>query len=164
MKKIILPVVIAIAAAACNNNGDKTADNKDTMNHDMHTTSTTVEMPPMPEVPADAKVFFANLKEGQEVKSPLKVEMAVLALSVDTANGKLKPASGHHHILVDIDSIITGEVIKKDSVHIHFGNAQTSAEIPLPPGKHTLTLQFADALHRSYGNRLTHKVTVNVKE
>ena len=151
--------------AACNNSSDKTADNKDTMNHDMHTTSSTsVEMPAMPEIPADAKVFFANIKDGQEVKSPLKVEMAVMSLSVDTANGKLKPASGHHHILVDIDSITTGEVIKKDSVHIHFGNAQTSAELNLPAGKHTLTLQFADALHRSYGSRLTHKVTVDVKQ
>lgn len=164
MKKILLAFAVVFAAAACNNSGDKTADNKDTMNHDMHNTSTAVEMPPMPEIPADAKVFFANLKDGQEIKSPFKVEMAVMNLSVDTANGKLKPASGHHHILVDIDSIITGEVIKKDSVHIHFGNAQTSAEISLPAGKHSLTLQFADALHRSYGSRLTHKVTVDVKQ
>jgi hypothetical protein len=164
MKKILFPLVVIFTVAACNNSSDKTADNKDTMNHDMHTTSTSVEMPAMPEIPADAKVFFANLKDGQEVKSPLKVEMAVLSLSVDTANGKLKPASGHHHILVDIDSIATGEVVKKDSVHIHFGNAQTSAEITLPAGKHSLTLQFADALHRSYGGRLTHKVTVDVKQ
>jgi hypothetical protein len=55
-------------------------------------------------------------------------------------------------------------VIKKDSVHLHFGNAQTSAEIKLPPGKHSLTLQFADAMHRSYGSRLTSKITVDVKQ
>ena len=121
-------------------------------------------MPAMPEVPANARVFFANLKDGQTVTSPLKVEMGVEAMSVDTANGILKPASGHHHILVDMDSITTGEVIKKDSVHIHFGNAQTSAEIKLPPGKHSLTLQFADAMHRSYGSKLTSKITVDVKQ
>lgn len=90
--------------------------------------------------------------------------MGTEGLSVDTANGILKPASGHHHILVGIDSIATGTVIQKDSLHIHFGNAQTKAEIPLKPGKHTLTLQFADALHRSYGSRLTSKITVNVKQ
>ena len=160
-------LIIAIATAtlfACNSSDDKTTETKET-GHDAHaTTATSVEMPPMAEVPANARVFFVNLKDGQTVSSPLKVEMGIDAMSVDTANGILKPASGHHHILVDMDSIKTGEVIKKDSVHIHFGNAQTSAEIKLTPGKHSLTLQFADALHRSYGTKLTSKVTVDVKQ
>ena len=158
-------MVSAITLVACNSSAENSANHTDSGGHDGHTTtSTAVEMPPMPEIPSDAKVYFGNLKDGQEVKSPLKVEMAADALRVDTANGILRPGSGHHHILVDIDSIVTGEVIKKDSVHIHFGNAQTSAEITLPPGKHSLTLQFADALHRSYGSRLTSKVTVEVKQ
>ena len=165
MASFFVIVVVAASLMACNNSGYKTEDNKDTSAHDAHSaTTTSVEMPPMPEVPANAKVFFANLKDGQTVTSPLKVEMGVEAMSVDTASGILKPASGHHHILVDIDSIPTSEVIKKDSVHLHFGNAQTAAEIKLPPGKHTLTLQFADALHRSYGSRLTNKITVEVKQ
>jgi len=165
MKSFFIIAIAATLLVACNGDADKTTETKDSTGHDAHaSTATTVEMPPMPEVPANARVFFGNLKEGQTVTSPLKVEMVVEAMSVDTANGILKPASGHHHILVDIDSIQTGEVIKKDSVHIHFGNAQTSAEIKLPPGKHSLTLQFADALHRSYGSRLTSKVTVDVKQ
>ncbi len=165
MKKIIVSLLAASALLACNNKAEeKTADNKDSMSHDMHSASATVEMPPMPEIPAHAKVFFANLKDGQTVTSPFKVEMAVEGLSVDTANGILKPASGHHHILIDMDSVAAETVIPKDSVHLHFGNAQTSAEVKLTPGKHTLTLQFADALHRSYGSRLTSKVNLNVKE
>jgi hypothetical protein len=165
MKKIFLPFIATIFLIACGNEGgDKTAENKDTTSHDMHATTATTEMPPLPEIPADAKVFFANLKDGQTVTSPFKVEMGVQSLSVDTANGILKTASGHHHILIDIDSISTGTVIPKDSVHLHFGNAQTSTEIKLPAGKHSLTLQFADALHRSYGTRLTSKVTLNVKQ
>jgi hypothetical protein len=166
MKPFLLTAFAAALLLACNSEGDKTTETttSDT-GHDAHaSTAMAVEMPPMPEVPANAKVFFANLKDGQTVTSPLKVEMGVEAMSVDTANGKIKPASGHHHILVDMDSIPTGEVIKKDSVHLHFGNAQTSAEVKLPPGKHSLTLQFADALHRSYGSRLTSKITVNVKQ
>jgi hypothetical protein len=162
MKRLFY-MVPAIVLAACGSNGDKTGETKDTTGHASHTMTAT-EMPPMPEIPENAKVFFANLKDGQTVTSPVKVEMGVMALSVDTANGILKPASGHHHILVDIDSIPTGEVIKKDSVHIHFGNAQTSAEITIPAGKHKLTLQFADALHRSYGSRLARSVTVNVNQ
>jgi len=164
MKYLFTAAIVAAALIACNSNDDKTAETKEA-GHDAHaSTATAIEMPAMPEVPANAKVYFANLKDGQTVTSPLKVEMAVEAMHVDTANGILKAASGHHHILVDIDSIPTGEVIKKDSVHIHFGNAQTSAEIKLPPGKHSLTLQFADALHRSYGSKLTNKITVDVKQ
>jgi len=164
MKYLFTAAIVAAALIACNSNDDKTSETKEE-GHDAHaSTATAVEMPAMPEVPANARVYFANLKDGQIVKSPLKVEMGVDAMHVDTANGILKPASGHHHILVDIDSIPTGEVIKKDSVHLHFGNAQTSAEIKLPPGKHSLTLQFADAMHRSYGSRLTNKITVDVKQ
>ncbi len=165
MKKVFISILATSLLFACNSSSDeKAGDGKDTMTHDMHAAPTTFEMPPMPDVPADARVFFVNLKDGQTVSSPLKIEMGVERLSVDTANGKLKPASGHHHILIDMDSIARETVILKDSVHIHFGNAQTTAEIKLTPGKHKLTLQFADALHRSYGNRLTHTVTVNVKE
>jgi len=167
MKYLFTAAIVAASLIACNSSDEKTEPTTETKEagHDAHaSTATTVEMPPMPEVPANARVYFANLKDGQTVTSPLKVEMAVEAMHVDTANGVLKPASGHHHILVDIDSIKTGEVIKKDSVHIHFGNAQTSAEIKLPPGKHSLTLQFADAMHRSYGSKLTSKVTVDVKQ
>ena len=164
MKYLFTAAIVAAALIACNSNDDKTTENKEA-GHDAHaSTATPVEMPAMPEVPANARVYFANLKDGQTVTSPLKVEMAVEAMQVDTANGILKPASGHHHILVDMDSVKTGEVIKKDSVHIHFGNAQTSAEIKLLPGKHSLTLQFADALHRSYGSKLTSKITVDVKQ
>jgi len=164
MKYLFTAAIVTAALIACNSDDDKTTENKEA-GHDAHaSTATAVEMPAMPEVPANARVYFANLKDGQTVTSPVKVEMAVDAMHVDTANGMLKPASGHHHILVDMDSIKTGEVIKKDSVHIHFGNAQTSAEITLPPGKHSLTLQFADALHRSYGSKLTSKVTIDVKQ
>lgn len=165
MNKIFASLLAVLAILACNNKAEeKTTDNKDSMSHDMHAASGAVEMPPMPEIPANARVFFANLKDGQTVTSPVKVEMGVEALSVDTANGKLKPASGHHHILIDMDSIARETVIPKDSVHLHFGNAQTTAEVKLTPGKHSLTLQFADALHRSYGSRLTSKVTVTVKQ
>ena len=166
MKYLFTAAIIAASLIACNSSDDKTTESKDapastTTVMEMPATN---EMPAMMEVPANAKVHFGNLKDGQTVTSPLKVEMVAEGMHVDTANGMLKPASGHHHILIDIDSIKTGEVIKKDSVHLHFGNAQTSAEIKLPPGKHSLTLQFADAMHRSYGSRLTSKITVNVKQ
>lgn len=165
MKQLFTTAFIAIVLIACNSNEDKPATTETA--HDAHSTATsTTVMPAMPEVPANARIFFVNLKDGQQVSSPLKVDMGVEAMTVDTANGIIKSASGHHHILVDIDSIPTGTIVPPtDSIHhYHFGKAQTSGEIKLTPGKHTIVLQFADALHRSYGNRLTSKITVDVKQ
>ncbi|HEX4372846.1 MAG TPA: DUF4399 domain-containing protein, partial [Puia sp.] len=59
--------------------------------------------------------------------------------------------------------IPAGTVIVKDSTHRHFGNAQTSAEVKLTPGEHTLTLQYADGIHRSYGAKLAATVKVKVQ-
>jgi len=166
MKFMFITAIAAALLIACNDSEETSGTTE--ASHDSHATSTLtpVEMPAMPEVPSNARVFFANLKDGQTVTSPLKIEMGVEAMHVDTANGILKPASGHHHILVDLDSVITEKVIPPtDSVRIfHFGKAQTSAEIKLKPGKHTLTLQFADAMHRSYGSRLNSTITVEVKQ
>jgi hypothetical protein len=117
----------------------------------------------LPEVPADAKVFFRNLKDGQTVTSPVKVEMGATGISVDSA-GVVKAGSGHHHILIDAgDSLAAGTTVPSDANHLHFGNAQTEATLDLTPGRHTITLQFADGLHRSYGGRLAASVRVEVK-
>src|SRR5687768_13524002 len=115
MKSFFITAIASALLFACNDSEDTTATSTETTvaAHDAHasTTSSPVKMPAMPEVPANARVFFANLKDGQTVTSPLKVEMGVEAMTVDTANGILKPASGHHHILVDMDSIVTEKVI-----------------------------------------------------
>ena len=121
-------------------------------------------MDALPSVPADAKVFFKNLKDGQTVASPLKVEMGATNIAIDSA-GTIKPNSGHFHIIIDDgDSTASGEVVRKDSTHLHFGNAQKEATISLSPGKHRLSLQFADGIHRSYGSKLSDAITVNVKK
>lgn len=160
-------VFVTIFLYACSSN-EETATATESAGHDGHasTAAATTTIAPLPEVPADAQLFFVNLKEGQTVTSPLKIEMGVNAMTVDTANGIIKPASGHHHILVDVDSIPTGTIVPPtDSLHhYHFGKAQTSGEIKLSPGKHTIALQFADGMHRSYGSRLNTKITVEVKE
>lgn len=164
MKHVFI-LVAASSLIACGGNDDPATETK-SAGHDAHATSATTTAAPLPEVPADAKLFFANLKDGQTVTSPLRIEMGVEAMTVDTANGIIKSASGHHHILVDVDSIPIGTIVPPtDSLHhYHFGKAQTSGEIKLTPGKHTIALQFADGLHRSYGSRLNTKITVDVKE
>ena len=168
MRYIFTTAVIAISLIACTSNEDKPATTTETA-HDAHAstaTATVIDNTPLPEIPSNARVFFVNLKDGQTVTSPLKVEMGVEGLKVDSVVAGLKAGSGHHHLLIDVDSIPTKALVPPtDSVrHYHFGNAQTSATIKLTPGKHTLVLQFADALHRSFGTRLTSKITVDVKQ
>ena len=134
----------------------------DTSHHHMADTSQAVQ--PLPAIPEGAKVFFVNLKDGQKIKSPFKVQMGVSGIALDSA-GIIRPASGHHHILIDNgDSLPAGEVVPKDSTHLHFGNAQKEAELKLTPGQHKLTLQYADGIHRSYGDKLASSVTVTVQK
>ncbi|MBO9636157.1 MAG: DUF4399 domain-containing protein [Chitinophagaceae bacterium] len=166
-----VPALMIMGIVACNNassekketSADTTATaNHDSMHHD-HTTAAGTEIAPVPEIPAGAKVYFKNLKDGQTVTSPFKVEMGADNISVDTARD-IKAGSGHHHILIGIDSLPSGMIVPKDSVHLHFGNAQKEAELTLPPGKHKIALQFADGIHRSYGSKLSTSITVNVKK
>jgi hypothetical protein len=56
--------------------------------------------------------------------------------------------TGHHHLLVDAplpDAM--GVPIPKDERHLHFGKAQTEAQIELPPGEHTLQILLGDGNH-----------------
>lgn len=161
----ILPVLLMAALAACHSTGTGDNASSDTSQAPMaHMDMSTPAETPLPAVPDSAHVFFKNLKNGQTVSSPFKVEMGVAGMSVDTA-GTVREGSGHHHLLIDAgDSLAAGTTVPKDSTHLHFGNAQTETELSLAPGKHQLTLQFADGLHRSYGSKLAHSITVNVKK
>jgi hypothetical protein len=174
-RQLILPVICALVMAACNNSSDEKSATADTttaktdtmaMNHDTmsHTTDVAATAPALPAVPAGAKVIFKNLKNGASVTSPFKVLMGVEGIKLDTA-GPVIAGVGHHHLLVDAeDSIASGTMVPKDSTHLHFGKAQSETELKLAPGKHKLTLQFADGLHRSYGSKLATTITVDVKK
>jgi len=53
--------------------------------------------------------------------------------------------------------------IQFDDAHKHYGKGQREIDIQLPPGQHKLTLQFANAIHESYGPEYAVVKTVNVK-
>jgi len=168
---LFIPVVLLAGLVSCGDGSDKSSAATDTakaavdttMAAMKHDTVPAVVIAPLPGVPAGAKVFFKNLKNGQMVKSPLKVEMGVSGIKLDTA-GPVVAGSGHHHLLIDAgDSLAAGTVVPKDSTHLHFGKAQQEATITLTPGKHKLTLQFADGIHRSYGGALSKSITVTAK-
>jgi len=174
MKKLLcVPLLFVMGLISCNsgNSGestatDSTAMQKDTTKSMADTSHAAMQSPAaetLPAIPANASVFFKNLKDGEKVSSPFKVEMGVTGLSVDSA-GTIRPNSGHFHLIIDDgDSTATGVVIKKDSTHLHFGNAQKETMLKLTPGQHKLALQFADGIHRSYGAQLSKAITISVK-
>ena len=113
-------------------------------------------------VPEGAKVMFGALENGATVSSPVKVMMKVEGMTVEPA-GKLNKGKGHHHLIIDDKAPAAGTAVAKDATHIHFGKGQTEAEVELTPGEHTLTLQFADGVHRSYGPQMATSITITVK-
>lgn len=107
-------------------------------------------------------VNFLEPKDGTVVSSPFKVIFTVNGMEVIPA-GELKTNTGHHHLLINTDSIPSGDVIPFDNTHIHFGKGQTETEVSLPSGKYKLTMQFANGAHQSYGPQLSKSIEVTVK-
>lgn len=115
--------------------------------------------------PADRKVWFVEPRDGAKVKSPLTVKFGLSGMGLVPA-GTEPPnkTQGHHHLIIDGEPRATGVNLPMGEENLlHFGKAQTEAEIELPPGKHTLTLQFADAGHYSYGPNMSATITVDVE-
>jgi hypothetical protein len=111
---------------------------------------------------AASKVRFVKPANNEVVAQTFDVEFAVEGMTEAKA-GELKEGTGHHHIIIDGKAVAKGEVIKKDDTHKHFGDASTKTQLTLKPGKHTLTLQFADGVHKSYGEEYSSTITVIVK-
>jgi hypothetical protein len=98
--------------------------------------------------PAGATVYFINIKDGDTVTSPFKVQFGLTGMGVAPA-GVEKPNTGHHHLL--IDTTLSADELKapipSDAKHVHFGGGQTETMVTLPPGQHTLQLVLGDWSH-----------------
>jgi Domain of unknown function (DUF4399) len=98
--------------------------------------------------PAGAAVYFINLKDGDTVTSPFKVQFGLSGMGIAPV-GTQTPNTGHHHLL--IDTTLSPEQLKQpipaDDKHRHFGGGQTEATLTLPPGPHTLQLVLGDWSH-----------------
>jgi hypothetical protein len=107
-------------------------------------------------------VFFIEPRDGAIVSSPFKVVFGVKGMAVEPA-GDIKADSGHHHLLINLAAMPAGEAIPVDATHLHFGKAQTDAEVTLPPGQYKLTMQFANGAHVSFGPAMAATLNVTVK-
>jgi len=107
-------------------------------------------------------VELVQPKDGATVSQSVNVVMAAHGMKVHKA-GELIEGTGHHHLIVDGAFIPKGEVVPKDETHKHFGKGQSETTLHLSPGDHTLTLQFADGHHQSYGKTMSQTIKLHVK-
>ena len=100
------------------------------------------------ESPAGAAVYIINLKDGDTVTSPFKVQFGMTGMGVAPV-GVQTPRTGHHHLI--IDTKLSDDELKRaiaaDAQHVHFGGGQTETMVTLPPGQHTLQLVLGDHSH-----------------
>jgi len=62
-----------------------------------------------------------------------------------------------------VEGLATCELVPADEKHIHFGKSQTETEVTLPKGNYMLTLQFANGLHKSFGETMRKSIHINVR-
>jgi hypothetical protein len=118
--------------------------------------------------PADAKVYFVNLNDGDVVKSAhVKAIFGLSGMGV-APSGVEKENTGHHHLLLDrapFDAATeASQPIAADEHNIHFGKGQTEKVLKLKPGKHTLQLVLGDEFHEPHNKPVVSEmITITVK-
>lgn len=114
--------------------------------------------------PEGAAAYIISPADGAEVTSPVTVRFGLKGMGIAPA-GTDKENTGHHHLLIDLDSLPDpGVPIPADDNHKHFGGGQTEVSIELAPGSHTLQLLLGDMAHIPHQPPiLSDKITITVK-
>jgi hypothetical protein len=99
--------------------------------------------------PPDGAVYFVYPHSGEAIYPNSTIRFGLKNMGVAPA-GIDKPNTGHHHLLIDVETPPLDQPIPSDVNHLHFGNGQTEKKITLKPGKHTLQLVLGDAQHVSF--------------
>jgi hypothetical protein len=113
-----------------------------------------------------SRVFFVEPKDGATVKPELQVMFGARDLQISAVpSGEVtdsRAGIGHFHVGVDTSCLPVGETIPKADPWIHFGKGTDSADLQLTPGKHTLTVQAGDDMHKTIENACQ-TITVTVQ-
>ena len=119
---------------------------------------------PRTPAPAGASVYFISPADGATVEKTFPVKFGLKGMGVAPA-GTDAPATGHHHLLIDVAELppVDQPLPASDNIR-HFGKGQTETEVTLPPGKHTLQLLVGDKNHVPLDPPVvSQKITVTVK-
>lgn len=113
--------------------------------------------------PAGATLYFINLKNGDIVTTPVRVQFGLRGMGVAPA-GIEKEATGHHHLLINVDAIDVNAPLPANDSHRHFGGGQTETTIDLKPGTYTLQLLLGDQNHIPHHPPvMSERITITVK-
>ena len=122
------------------------------------------QAPQTASLPEPDGVYIISPRNGDMVTSPVTIRFGLKGKGVAPA-GVNMPNTGHHHLLVDVDTLPPlNAPIPADERHIHFGGGQTQTVVELKPGQRTLQLVLGDHLHVPLGQPwVSEKITVTVK-
>lgn len=113
--------------------------------------------------PEGARLYIITPEDGATVKSPVTVRFGLEGMGVAPA-GVQKPATGHHHLIIDAPLPPAGLPVPADANHVHFGGGQTEVTLELSPGTHTLQLLLGDSRHVPHDPPVSSAVvTINVE-
>lgn len=159
ISNLLLASSIAVLAAC---NSESNTEEVETTTTETEVTQEEEAAPDYLSVPEGASVHFANIENGATVSSPVHVEMAVEGMTVKPA-GEMEVGTGHHHIIINKGHISKGDIVPSDEMNIHYGAGQTETDLELEPGTYTLTMQFANGAHQSYGEQMSATVEIVVE-
>jgi hypothetical protein len=111
--------------------------------------------------PEGAKAYFIDLKDGDNVKSPLLIRFGLteqMGIAPALADW---PDTGHFHLIIDSKPPNPDRPISNRHLHLHKG--QTEAIVELKQGQHTLQIVMGDYSHIPHDPPVMSKqITVNV--
>ncbi len=117
---------------------------------------------PQSESPANASVYIISPADGATVKETFTVTFGLKDMGVSPA-GIEKKHTGHHHLLIDKDTLPAFDMPMGGDVQ-HFGGGQTQTTLTLPKGQHTLQLILGDHHHIPHKPAvISKKITITVK-
>ena len=112
----------------------------------------------------EKSIKIEGVENGKTYSSPIKLNFIVKNMRVLKA-GINEKDSGHHHLLINLKDLPDLKLsLPMTKNIIHFGKGQTSTNLELKPGKHTIQLLFADYSHTPHEKPLiTDKITFFIK-
>ena len=115
-------------------------------------------------VSGEQKIYFINLNEGDKLESPFLVQFGLSGIGVAPA-GTDRANTGHHHLLINVNSVDLYMPIPSSKNHLHFGGGQTETTLDLLPGEYTLQLLLGDMNHIPHSPPIiSKKISVTVAD
>ena len=113
---------------------------------------------------AEARVYFINLEDGDEVESPFLIQFGLSKMGIAPA-GIDRENTGHHHLLINVKDLDFSKPIPASKNHIHFGGGQTESLVELPPGDYSLQLVLGDMTHTPHTPPVvSRQINITVKD